>query len=103
MAADGQLAEVARYALRRCEYFAKRVAELTDNNFRSRCLPPAKSCRVCRCSTPSRTATVEWVITALYYYFGKDVAFTFGTALPFGMNSRMQNAWMLPGRRPGLC
>src|SRR5438128_12202155 len=32
--------------------------------------------------------------TASYYYFGKDPTFTFGTALPFGLNSRMQTAWM---------
>jgi TRAP-type mannitol/chloroaromatic compound transport system substrate-binding protein len=31
--------------------------------------------------------------TALYYYFGKDAAMTFGTALPFGVNSRQLNAW----------
>jgi TRAP-type mannitol/chloroaromatic compound transport system substrate-binding protein len=32
--------------------------------------------------------------TASYYYFGKDAAFTFGTALPFGVNTRGMNAWL---------
>ena len=35
--------------------------------------------------------------TASYYYFGKDPTFAFGTAVPFGLNARMQNAWMYVG------
>ncbi len=35
--------------------------------------------------------------TASYYYFGKDPTFAFGTAVPFGLNSRLQNAWILHG------
>ncbi|MDB5594923.1 MAG: transporter substrate-binding protein, partial [Hyphomicrobiales bacterium] len=33
----------------------------------------------------------------LYYYWGKDPTFAFGTAVPFGMNSRQENAWMYFG------
>jgi TRAP-type mannitol/chloroaromatic compound transport system substrate-binding protein len=32
--------------------------------------------------------------TASYYYIGKHPATAFGTALPFGLNSRQQNAWL---------
>src|SRR5262249_13389891 len=32
-----------------------------------------------------------------YYYFGKDPALTFGTALPFGLNTRQQEAWQFHG------
>ena len=32
--------------------------------------------------------TVEMGNTALYYYWGKNPAFTFGTSLPFGLNTR---------------
>ena len=35
--------------------------------------------------------------TASYYYWGKDPTFAFGTAVPFGLNCRMQNAWMYDG------
>jgi TRAP-type mannitol/chloroaromatic compound transport system substrate-binding protein len=35
--------------------------------------------------------------TASYYYFGKDPTFAFGTCVPFGLNSRMQTAWMYFG------
>ena len=31
--------------------------------------------------------------TASYYYFGKDPTFALGTAVPFGMNQRMVDAW----------
>jgi TRAP-type mannitol/chloroaromatic compound transport system substrate-binding protein len=32
--------------------------------------------------------------TAMYYYWGKDAAMTFGTALPFGLNSRQMHSWL---------
>jgi len=43
------------------------------------------------------SGTVEMCQTASYYYFGKDPTFTFGTAVPFGLNTRMQNAWWFFG------
>jgi TRAP-type mannitol/chloroaromatic compound transport system substrate-binding protein len=39
-------------------------------------------------------STVEICHTSSYYYWGKDPTFAFATAVPFGLNSRMQNAWM---------
>lgn len=41
-----------------------------------------------------QNGTVEIGNTALYYYWGKDPAFTFGTALPFGLNARQKNSWL---------
>ncbi len=35
--------------------------------------------------------------TASYYYIGKNPAFAFDTALPFGLNFRQQNAWLYNG------
>jgi TRAP-type mannitol/chloroaromatic compound transport system substrate-binding protein len=32
--------------------------------------------------------------TALYYYWGKNPAFTFGTALPFGLDTRQHISWL---------
>jgi TRAP-type mannitol/chloroaromatic compound transport system substrate-binding protein len=40
---------------------------------------------------------VQMAHTASYYYFGKDPTFAFGTAVPFGLNTRMLNAWMYFG------
>ena len=38
--------------------------------------------------------TVEMGNTALYYYWGKNPAFTFGTSLPFGLNTRAHISWL---------
>ncbi len=35
--------------------------------------------------------------TALYYYVGKNLALAFGTAIPFGLVYRQQNAWLYEG------
>jgi TRAP-type mannitol/chloroaromatic compound transport system substrate-binding protein len=35
--------------------------------------------------------------TASYFYIGKDLAFGFGTAVPFGLNTRQMNAWLAHG------
>lgn len=35
--------------------------------------------------------------TASYYYVGKGAATAFGTALPFGLTARQQNAWLYEG------
>lgn len=35
--------------------------------------------------------------TASYYYIGKSPVTAFGTALPFGLNARQQNAWLYEG------
>jgi TRAP-type mannitol/chloroaromatic compound transport system substrate-binding protein len=44
-----------------------------------------------------QNGTVEMCHTASYYYFGKDPTFAFGTAVPFGLNARQENAWMYFG------
>ena len=62
---------------------------------RSRSSRPAKSSRACRPPTRCSNGTVEMCHTASYYYVGKDPTFAFGTAVPFGLNARQQNAWLL--------
>ncbi len=44
-----------------------------------------------------KEGTVQCGHTTSYYYVGKDPAFCFDTAIPFGLNSRQQTAWMLQG------
>ncbi|BBE73876.1 TRAP transporter substrate-binding protein [Oharaeibacter diazotrophicus] len=41
--------------------------------------------------------TVEANHTCSYYFVGKDPTFAIGTAIPFGLNARQQNAWLLQG------
>ena len=40
-----------------------------------------------------QNGTTEMGHTASYYYVGKNPAFALGTAVPFGLNARQQNAW----------
>ena len=79
------------------EHVAKRVAELTDNKFQIQTFAGGEIVPGLQVLDAVQNGTVECGHTALYYYFGKDDTFVFGSALPFGMNSRMQNAWLLHG------
>ncbi len=44
-----------------------------------------------------QNGTVEAAHTAPYYFFGKDETFALDCAVPFGLNSRQQSAWMYEG------
>jgi TRAP-type mannitol/chloroaromatic compound transport system substrate-binding protein len=80
-----------------CEYFAKRIAEITDNKFQVQPFAAGEIVPGLQVLDAVQNGTVEMGNTALYYYWGKDPAFTFGTALPFGLNSRQMIAWLRHG------
>jgi len=77
-----------------CEYFAKRIAEITDNRFQIQPFAAGEIVPGLQVLDAVQNGTVEMGNTALYYYWGKDPAFTFGTALPFGLNSRQMISWL---------
>ena len=79
------------------ELICKRVAEMTDNKFQIQPFAAGEIVPALQVLDAVQNATVEVGHTAHYYYFGKDDCFVFGTVLPFGMNSRMQNAWLFHG------
>ena len=79
------------------EVFAKAVAEATDNKFQIQIFAAGEIVPGLQALDAVSNATVEMCQTASYYYFGKDPTFTFGTALPFGLNQRMMDAWMFHG------
>lgn len=79
------------------EHIAARVAALTDGKFQIQTFAAGEIVPGLQVLDAVQNGTVECGHTALYYYFGKDDAFVFGSALPFGMNSRMQNAWLIHG------
>ncbi len=79
------------------EVFAKAVAEATDNKFQIQVFAAGEIVPGLQALDAASNATVEMCQTASYYYFGKDPTFTFGTALPFGLNQRMMDAWMFHG------
>ena len=79
------------------EVFAKAVAEATDNKFQIQVFAAGEIVPGLQAADAVQNGTVEMCHTASYYYFGKDPTFAFGTAVPFGLNSRMQTAWMYFG------
>ena len=80
-----------------CEYFAKKVAEITDNKFQIQPFAAGEIVPGLQVLDAVSNGTVEIGNTALYYYWGKNPAFTFATALPFGLNTRQQISWLLWG------
>ncbi|MFM8608241.1 MAG: TRAP transporter substrate-binding protein [Hyphomicrobiales bacterium] len=79
------------------ETLAKSVAEVTDNKFQIQVFASGEIVPGLQAADAVTNGTVEMCHTAPYYYFGKDPTFAFGTAVPFGMNSRQQNAWFYHG------
>src|SRR3954471_6493555 len=79
------------------EVFAKSVAEATDNKFQIQVFAAGEIVPGLQAADAVTAGTVEMCHTASYYYVGKDPTFTFGTALPFGLNQRMIDAWNFVG------
>ncbi|MDP9138325.1 MAG: TRAP transporter substrate-binding protein [Pseudomonadota bacterium] len=79
------------------ETFSRYIAEATDNKFRIQVFAANEIVPGLEAANATAAGTVEMCHTASYYYWGKDPTFAFGTAVPFGLNNRMQNAWMYYG------
>jgi TRAP-type mannitol/chloroaromatic compound transport system substrate-binding protein len=75
------------------ELIAKRVGEITDGKFQIRAFAAGEIVPALQVLDAVQAGTVECGHTAPYYYFGKDPAFSFGTAICFGGNTRQQTAW----------
>src|SRR5215813_13388824 len=76
------------------EYFCRRMAEITDNKFQIQPFAAGEIVPGLQVLDAVQNGTVEIGNTALYYYWGKDPAFTFGTSLPFGLNTRSHISWL---------
>ena len=79
------------------EVVCKRVAAATGGRFQIELFAGGEIVPGLLVLDAVSNGTVQAVHTAPYYYWGKDPAFTMGTALPFGLNARQMNAWMLFG------
>jgi TRAP-type mannitol/chloroaromatic compound transport system substrate-binding protein len=79
------------------ETFAKYVADATDKKFQIQIFAAGELAPGLEAANVVSNGSVEMCHTASYYYWGKDPTFAFGTAVPFGLNNRMQNAWMYYG------
>jgi TRAP-type mannitol/chloroaromatic compound transport system substrate-binding protein len=79
------------------EMVCKRVAELTENRFQIRAFAGGEIVPALQVLDAVQAGTVECGHTANYYFIGKNLAFAFDTALPFGLTARQQNSWMYYG------
>jgi len=79
------------------EHLAKVVAEATDNKFKIRTFAAGEIVPGLQVADAVQNGTVEMGHTASYYFFGKDPTFALGTVVPFGLNTRQMDAWLMQG------
>ncbi len=79
------------------ELFARTVSEATDGKFQIQIFGGGELVPPFEVVDAAANKTCEMAQTASYYFWGKDPTFSFGTAVPFGLNARMQNAWWYQG------
>jgi TRAP-type mannitol/chloroaromatic compound transport system substrate-binding protein len=79
------------------EVLAKSVAAASGGKFEIRVFAAGEIVPGLQVLDAVQAGTVECGHTANYYYIGKDPTFAFDTAVPFGLNSRQQTAWMISG------
>jgi TRAP-type mannitol/chloroaromatic compound transport system substrate-binding protein len=79
------------------EVMAKAVAEATDNKFQIQTFAAGEIVPGLQVVDAVQNGTVEMGHTASYYYFGKDPTFSFGTAVAFGPNARLNQGWFTLG------
>jgi TRAP-type mannitol/chloroaromatic compound transport system substrate-binding protein len=79
------------------EVLAKYVNEATDGKFQIQVFAAGEIAPGLQALDVVSNGTVEMCHTACYYYIGKDPTFAFATAVPFGLNQRMMDAWCMHG------
>src|ERR1700693_3586076 len=79
------------------EYFAKQVAEMTDNKIQIQVFQPGELVPGLQALDATAKNTVEMCHTVSYYYVGKDPTYAIYASVPFGLNARMQNSWWYQG------
>ncbi len=76
---------------------ARRVAEASDHRFEIRVYAGGEIVPGLQVLDAVQNGTVQCGHSASYFYVGKDPTFAFDTAIPFGLNTRQQNAWLYHG------
>jgi TRAP-type mannitol/chloroaromatic compound transport system substrate-binding protein len=73
------------------------VAEMTEGRFRIQPFAGGEIVSGGQIADAVADGTIEMGHTASQYYHGKDPAFSLGTLMPFGFNTRMMDAWQIQG------
>ncbi len=76
------------------EVLADRVEKLSEGRFSIRAYPSGELVPPLQVLDAVQQGTVHAGHTASYYFTGKNPALAFDTAVPFGMTSRQQSAWL---------
>ncbi|WP_339112997.1 TRAP transporter substrate-binding protein [Thioclava sp. GXIMD2076] len=76
---------------------AKYVEQITDGKFKIQVFAAGEIVGGLQAVDAVSNGTVEACHTCSYYFWGKDPTFALGTAVPFNLNARQQNAWMYYG------
>ncbi len=79
------------------EVMSKMVSELTDGKFQIQVFAAGEIVPGLQALDAVSNNTVEMCHTVSYYYVGKDPTFAVASSVPFGLNTRMQNAWLFQG------
>ena len=79
------------------EIVSKRVAAATGGKFQIQVFAAGEIVPGPGVLDAVKDGTVQMGHSASYYFIGKDPTFAFDTAIPFGLNSRQQTAWMYDG------
>ncbi|CAM5182556.1 ABC transporter substrate-binding protein [Bosea thiooxidans] len=79
------------------ETLAKTVSDLTDGKFQIQVFAAGEIVPGLQALDAVSNNTVEMCHTVAYYYVGKDPTFAIPSCVPFGLNTRQQNAWLSNG------
>jgi TRAP-type mannitol/chloroaromatic compound transport system substrate-binding protein len=79
------------------EVIANYVSEATDGQFQMQTFAAAEIVPGLAALDAVSKGTVEACHTVMYYYTGKDPTWALFCAVPFGLNTRQQNAWFFDG------
>ncbi len=82
---------------RAAEQVADRVSRMTQGKFQIHVSAAGEIVPALKAFDAVQDGTVDCAHTVSYYYVGKNLAFAFDTALPFGLTARQQNAWVAYG------
>ena len=80
-----------------CTFLSEAVSDMTDGKFKIQTFAAGEIVPALQVADAVGNGTVEMGQTGSYFYIGKDMGFAFGTAIPWGPNSRQQSAWMYHG------
>jgi TRAP-type mannitol/chloroaromatic compound transport system substrate-binding protein len=79
------------------EDIASHVSAATDGNFTIQTFEAGEIVPGLQAADAVSAGTVEAAHTCSFYFWNKDPTYAIGTAIPFGLNARLTNAWFYQG------